>query len=98
MTTYELMLILPGSLEVEERTNFSQKIKKILTTVKARLIKEEELGVRRLLYPVKRESAGYYFLLTVAIDKKEIKELRRLLNFETKLLRYMLLKVSSKGR
>lgn len=93
MKTYELVIVLPGSLEADARDNFYQKIKKIVDTVKAKVIKETNWGMRKLLYPVKKESVGYYFIFTLSMDEKAIKELQRLLNFETSLLRYLLLKV-----
>jgi small subunit ribosomal protein S6 len=61
MRTYEFVIVLRPTLKDEER-------KKLLVTVKGWLgkevsiAKEEELGQKLLAYPIKKESAGLYFV------------------------------------
>lgn len=93
MVKYELVLVLPGSLEKPSQSTLATNLKKILTTVKAKIVKEEDWGVKKLAYPIKKKVLGQYLFWHIEIDKNKIKELHRLLNFETKLLRYLLLKI-----
>ena len=93
MVNYELVLVLPGNLEKQDLLNLNASLKKILTTLKFKLLKEDDWGIKRMAYPIKRVNLGQYLFWTIGVDQSKIKELSRLLNFETKLLRYMLLKI-----
>ena len=93
MVNYELVLVLPGNLEKSALSSLRSNLNKILTTVKAKLLKEEDWGVKKMAYPIKKTNLGQYLFWQIAIDQATIKELHRLFNFETKLLRYMLLKI-----
>ncbi|MFA6005975.1 MAG: 30S ribosomal protein S6 [Patescibacteria group bacterium] len=96
MTKYELVIVLPGNLEKDNSDKLSQKIKKTVATAGATIVKETDWGVKHLAYPVKHETNGHYFIWDIEIATNAIRELRRLLNFETELLRYLLLKVDEK--
>lgn len=96
MIKYELVLVLPGNLEKNSLSTLEANLKKILTTIKAKVIKAEDWGVKKMAYPIKKTDLGQYLFWEIEIDQSKIKELHRLLNFETKLLRYMLLKIEDK--
>ncbi len=98
MVNHELVLVLPGNLEKEKLLSLRANLKKILTTVKAKVLKETDWGVKKLTYPIKKTNMGLYLFWNLEIDKDKIQELNRLLNFETGLLRYMLLKVEAKAQ
>ncbi|MEK9179129.1 MAG: 30S ribosomal protein S6 [Patescibacteria group bacterium] len=92
--TYELVFVLPGSLEKESQDALSQKVKKIFTDNGAVLKTQTEWGMKKLAYPVQHETTGIYLDWTFIVPLKAMKEIHRLLNFETKLLRYSLLQVN----
>lgn len=96
MTKYELVIVLPGSLEKESQEKLSKKLKETVSSVGGSVLGEIDWGTKHLAYPVKHEQSGRYFIWTVEITKTAIKELRRLLNFEMGLLRYLLLTVDQK--
>jgi small subunit ribosomal protein S6 len=98
MTKYELVLVLPGNLEKNSLISLSANLKKIIEAVKAKILKEENWGVKKMAYPIKKTLLGQYLFWEIEIENSKIKELRRLLNFETKLLRYMLLKIQAKAK
>jgi small subunit ribosomal protein S6 len=98
MVNYELVLVLPGNTEQSAPSTLRANLKKILATVKAKLLKEEDWGVKKMAYPIKKTNLGQYLFWQIAIDSDKIKELHRLLNFETKLLRYMLLKIPAEAK
>ncbi len=93
MVKYELVIVLPGSMEEEELTTLSKKIKGIVKNTGAKLEKETDWGVKKLTYPIRKQEMGHYFLWQIELPQNKIKEMQRLLNFEEELLRYMLLKV-----
>ena len=98
MIKYELVLVLPGGIEDEKLLTLSEKIKKVIKSVKASIVKEVDWGTKKLAYPIKKSKIGHYFFWELDIPKTNIKELHRLFNFETEVLRYMLLKVATKDK
>jgi len=93
MTKYELVLVLPGNTENDSQLSLIQSLKKIIATVKGKILKEEDWGVKKMAYPIKKTDLGSYNFWQVELPNDKLKELNRLLNFETRLLRYMLLKI-----
>lgn len=94
MIDYELVLVFPGSYQKEDLNKLSDKIKKIIVDASGKLKKETEWGNKHLAYPVKHENTGVYFFWEVSFPQATLKEFRRLMNFETKLLRYLMLKIN----
>lgn len=80
---YQLVFLLKKKEEEEI-------IKKIVENF-AKIIKTETWGEKTLAYPIKKNHKAYYFNYIIEIDPKKTLELKRKLNFEEKLLRYLLL-------
>lgn len=93
--TYELVFVLPGSLEKESQDKLSQKVAKILADNGSLVTTKTEWGLKKLSYPVLHETSGLYFVWNMTVPLSSLKEIKRLLNFETQLLRYALLQVHS---
>lgn len=93
MTKYELVLVMPGNFEKEKLQSLSQKIKTIITNVKGVIKQDDDWGVKKLAYPIQKNKLGHYYIWQVELPGDQIKEIRRLMNFENDLLRYLLLKV-----
>lgn len=96
MNKYELVLVLPGSLDADLQNELSKKLKQTITSVGGVVVKENDWGTKHLAYPVKHEQSGHYFSWDLELSGSAVREMRRLLNFETKLLRYLLLQVDKK--
>jgi small subunit ribosomal protein S6 len=86
MNKYELTLLLAKKEDQE-------KVKKILEATNASIIKEEAWGEKTLAYPIKKHRTAFFFNFILEMNPKEIFELKRKLNFEEKILRYLLLLV-----
>ncbi len=80
---YQLVFLLRKEEEKET-------IKKIVDNF-GKIIKTENWGEKTLAYPIKKNRRAYYFNYFIEIEPKKTLELKRKLNFETKLLRYLLL-------
>jgi small subunit ribosomal protein S6 len=98
MQRYELVLVLPAELEKEASTAEVNKIKQIVDGVGAKITKEESWGVKKMAYEIKHQGNGLYLIWELQIEDKALHELRRLLNFEQNLLRYLLLKVTNEAK
>lgn len=97
MVKYELVLVLPGNSEKEKLLTITAKLQKIISSLGGKILKEDDWGVKRMSYPIKKNYLGSYSFWTLSLNKDKFKELNRLLNFETELLRYMLLKIPHQG-
>ncbi len=86
MQKYELLLILPGTLDDKEVEARSQEI---VSMVKehAEDVGIESMGKNRLAYPIKQIRYGYYFAITFKATSKEVKALENKLNLLRDVLR-----------
>lgn len=83
---YEVTFLLPEEAEVKT-------IKDIFSSHKAKIESEESWGKKTLAYPIKKNSSAFYFHFKIEIDIKMVGELKKKLNFNEKLIRYLLLKI-----
>ncbi len=86
MKKYELLLVLPGTLDEKEAEVKSQEI---LELVKKHSEEAEltTMGKNRLAYPVKQIRYGYFYTVIFQADAKELKKLQDKLNLMRDLLR-----------
>lgn len=89
MQKYELLLILPGTLDEREA---QQKLEEVLTVVKdhAKTVEPSTLGKNRLAYPVKQIRYGYFYTLVFEADTDKVTALQAKLNLRRDLLRFMI--------
>lgn len=64
-----------------------------LIEVFGKITKEEAWGEKMLAYPIKKNNRAYFFNWHLEVPKDKINSLRQKLNFDTKLIRYLLLVV-----
>ena len=86
MSQYELTFLLKKKEEEKD-------IKEVITSIKAKIIKEEAWGEKTLSYPIKKNRSAFFFNWLIKTDEKTILALRKKLNFEEKIIRYLLLKL-----
>lgn len=85
MTPYELAVL------VRSEADFSV-VKDLLNQYEVSVEKETPWGKRPLAYPINKESEAYYYILDLKMDGSRIEELKKKMNFDEKVLRYLLLK------
>jgi small subunit ribosomal protein S6 len=90
MTKYELTFLLATEEELK-------KIKELIKSLSGKIVGEKEWGEKTLAYPIKKNRTAFFYNWLIEMETKKINELRRKLNFEEKLIRYLLL-ISSRGR
>ncbi len=89
MTNYECMMILNPTVGEEAITSSIDAVKKALTDVGATLGKEDVWGEKKMAYKIKSSDTGYYILLKLEIDGKNLKGLTTNMNLDKNLWRYM---------
>ncbi len=81
---YELTFLTKEETELKN-------IKELIESLKGKVIKEEKWGEKTLSYSIKKNHTALFYNFQLEIDKKNIAELKKKLNFNDKILRYLLL-------
>ncbi len=81
---YELTLLINQEAELKN-------VKDLISTLSGKIDKEEKWGEKTLTYPIKKNYRAIFYNLTIDVEKSKTKELRQKLNFNDKLIRYLLL-------
>jgi small subunit ribosomal protein S6 len=63
MNNYETVFILTPVLSDAQMKEAVEKIKETLISQKAEIVNEENWGLRKLAYPIKKKSTGFYQLI-----------------------------------
>lgn len=88
MHKYELLVILPGTLDEREA---EQKLNDVVTVVKefSKHVEPSTLGKNRLAYPVKQIRYGYFYTIIFEAETKQVTALQAKLSLRRDLLRFM---------
>ncbi len=70
----------------------TQALTDILAEVKGKVNQEQKWGKRLLSYPIKKRTSAVYVTWHIDIDSKNLAEFKKKLNFNDKVLRFLLLK------
>ena len=89
---YELLYIVPAPLTEKDLPNISKRIKEIVEKLGGKIIKEENLGNKKLAYPIKQVYRGFYLLLSFEIETEKLKKLDQKLKLMSELLRHLITK------
>ncbi len=84
---YELTFLLPDEAEIKT-------IKSLIASFKGKVEKEETWGKKTLMYTVKKYDEAYYYHWLIDVEQSQVNELKKKLNFNEKLIRYLLLNKS----
>lgn len=87
---YELLYIVPAPYTEKDLDGISQKVKKLISDLGGTITHEENLGGKKLAYPIKNIYRGFYLLIHFKINAKKIKELDPKLKLASEILRYMI--------
>jgi small subunit ribosomal protein S6 len=93
MKKYETIYIVQPDLGDEEVKSLSEKVQDVITTLKGECFRLEDWGMRKLAYPLKKQSRGRYFYLNFEGSPALIAELERRLRLDDKVLRYQSVKL-----
>lgn len=68
-----------------------QQIKETIESLSGKILKENDLGKKILAYPIKKLNSARFYNFLIEIEKSKLLELKKKLNFNEKLIRYLLL-------
>lgn len=93
MRQYEIVVVLPS--EDEGFSKGKEAVAADLAQFKAEDIKEEDMGDRPLMYPIRKKERGHYVLYRANIDPQSIIPLERAFKLNTSVLKYLLVKAEA---
>ena len=89
MKKYELLLVLPGTLDEKEAGKLVQEIKESVSA-NSQDVELSNLGKVRLAYPIKQIRYGYYYTLVFSAEPAAVKIISDKLKLRTDVLRSMI--------
>ncbi len=92
MNNYEIMFILKSN-EDEAIKKEVAELKAVITDMKGKIVKEEEMGNKKLAYPIKKETNGYYYVLDVEASADAIAEFDRKARINENVIRHLIIKL-----
>ena len=90
MNNYEIMCIFDPKTTTEAET--SEMVAEQLGSFGAQISSKEDLGRKKLAYPIKKRTEGLYWLFHFTIDPQKIDELKKALLIKESLIRFLVVK------
>ncbi len=84
MTKYDFTFLL--NQEAELKT-----IKELISSLKGKITKEDNWGEKTLAFPIKKNKTANFYNWQIELETKNVKEFKKKLNYNEKLIRYLLL-------
>lgn len=97
MREYEVTIIIQPQLEESERNQLIEQVSELLAPEAEEEAKPtaNEWGLRRLAYPIRKFTEGYYVLYEGSLDPTRITEIERSMQYMEDLLRYLVVRKES---
>lgn len=90
---YETMFIITPVLSDDQMKEAVDKYKELLKDSKCEVIHEETWGLRKLAYPIKKKSTGFYQLFEFRADATFIDKLELTFRRDERVLRFLTVKM-----
>lgn len=92
MNSYEIMMVVIPNASKENIDRIVKKMERIITDNGGKIKEIQEIGMKKLAYPIKGAIEGLYLLFQFNTLPKTIKELEQMLKLEEMVLRYLIVK------
>ena len=96
MTNYELMFIIDPKLEQEQKDAEIEKVKGIISENGGELGEADVWGIRKLAYPIMKNTEGFYVVLPFQAGPELPKELDRRRKISDAVIRHMIINKDEK--
>ena len=94
MNCYETLFVVKPTLTEEEIASQIAKVKDVLAKESAELLGTNDMGMRKLAYPVQKNDRGYYTVLFYKAEGTLIDELERNLKISEDVIKFLTVKYS----
>ena len=89
LNQYETVFITTPVLSESQMKETVDKFKKILSRKGARIIHEENWGLRKLTYPIQKKSTGFYYLIEFQAEGSLIRMLETEFKRDERIIRFL---------
>ena len=93
---YELAYIIPGNLSEDQHPKAQEKVSLLLKQAQAQIVSSEDLGKKKLTYPIKHLRHGFYKTVAFYLDAAKLKEIENELKLDANILRFLIIKTHEK--
>lgn len=93
MNQYETVFIVTPVLSEDQVKEAVTKFKKVLTDQGAEILKEEDWGLKKLAYPIKHKTTGFYNLIEFKAEGSVINKLETEFRRDEKIIRFLTFKM-----
>ena len=94
MRRYETVYILRPTLGEEQINTLIDNTTKIIQSDKGLIIESDKWGIKKLAYPIKKETLGYYVLCDFSGTPEAVAEIERKFRIDDSVLRYLTVKIA----
>jgi small subunit ribosomal protein S6 len=94
MNHYETLFVVKPTLTEEEIKSQIERVKAVLEKEGAELVATDDMGMRKLAYPVQKNNRGYYTVLFFKAKGDTIAELERNLRINEEVIKFLTVKYS----
>ena len=86
---YETVFIVTPVLSDEQMMETVQKFKKILADNGAKIVHEDNWGLRKLAYPIQKKNTGFYYLIEYRTQGELINKLELEFKRDERIMRFL---------
>ena len=94
MHTYELVYILQADLDEATLNGLVETVENLIKSTNGEILKVDRWGKRRLAYPIRKLTEGYYVFVTFKLDPVEVANIRRTLGYNEQILRCIVVRAA----
>jgi len=96
MRHYENLVIVKPTLTEEEIRSNLAAIDEIITSNGGEIAARDEMGMKKLAYPIGKSERGFFYVVYYSIEPSAIAEIERRFRINEELLRFVTMKYDSK--
>jgi small subunit ribosomal protein S6 len=91
---YETIFITHPDLSEEDQNQLLEKIRSLMGSLKAEIIRLDDWGQKKLSYEIRKNNRGRYFLMDYVAAPEVVREWERNLRLNDRILKYQTVKLS----
>ncbi|MEW6221645.1 MAG: 30S ribosomal protein S6 [Thermodesulfobacteriota bacterium] len=96
MRRYETILIARPSIGEEPLTGLQERVAGIIGAVSGEVLKAERWGLKKLAYPIRKQSQGIYVYTQYTGQPETVAEIERILKIDDQVLKFLTVKLQDR--
>lgn len=96
--TYEVMYIVDAEVAGDKIGKLNEAVGKLIEKEGGTVVRMDDIGIKRLAYPIQKKTEGYYVLFEIDGSGQEIAELERRMRVNDMIIRYITVRVDEERK